>query len=202
MHAWRPCTSNMPRRSFLAEEKLLRLRTLLQVFARMDDWIKDRVKEENEAIKARPVHTECRMIFALFLSLHCFLAHAAHLEATEALLRSGRWDDEVAATYDQFAGTLYQGATITSGNMSASQRRPGFSGARLQWQNHDHCRYSPSAVLTSPQQRPAAISWQQQCRDAPRQSVLVSGLHRMWQEPAFTTTRSMRRSQTSTMKAA
>ncbi|CAE7579672.1 Dhodh [Symbiodinium sp. CCMP2456] len=36
-----------------------------EVFARMDDWIKDRVKEENEAIKA-----------------------------TDTLLRSGRWEDE------------------------------------------------------------------------------------------------------------
>ncbi|CAE7322142.1 YCL012C [Symbiodinium natans] len=38
------------------------------VLARMDDWIKDRVKEENEAIKA-----------------------------TDALLRSGRWEDEEQA---------------------------------------------------------------------------------------------------------
>jgi len=46
-----------------------RLETMQQqheeVFARMDDWIKDRVKEENEAIKA-----------------------------TDTLLRSGRWEDE------------------------------------------------------------------------------------------------------------
>ncbi|CAE7725683.1 unnamed protein product [Symbiodinium pilosum] len=39
-----------------------------EIFSRMDDWIKDRVKEENEAIKA-----------------------------TEALLRTGRWEDEEQA---------------------------------------------------------------------------------------------------------
>ena len=48
-----------------------------QIFARMDDWIKDRVREENEAIKE-----------------WCLDERRGFWEETERQLRSGRWEDE------------------------------------------------------------------------------------------------------------
>ena len=52
----------------------------------MDDWIKDRVKEENEAIKAC---ARCALSACL---LPCAVFHIR--QATDTLLRSGRWEDE------------------------------------------------------------------------------------------------------------
>ena len=86
MLAWKPCTSSTQRLKDVLG-LWLSCHHCCQIFSRMDDWIKDRVKEENEAIKAVLACSICPMFSRWKLS-------KMHLEATEALLRTGRWEDE------------------------------------------------------------------------------------------------------------
>ena len=89
-----------------------------QVLARMDDWIKDRVKEENEAIKA----------FCFLCLLIC--EQEDESEATDALLRSGRWEDEAVRSTTAHRGVSIPSAWPMDGRSKPSRQQGACGGPR------------------------------------------------------------------------